>query len=796
MKSQLFLTILLFIFNNISFSQKITISGYVSALETGEKLIQAKVYDQNNKKGTLTNDYGFFSITLPSTEVELLVSYIGYSPVKLALNASKDTTINFSLKNFYELQEVTIVANENNRVEETTQMSTIAIPIEQIKRLPALLGEVDVMKTVQMLPGVQSGTEGTTGIYVRGGGPDQNLILLDGVPLYNVSHLGGLFSVFNADAISSVRLTKGGFPARYGGRLSSVLDIRMKEGNLKEFEGKAAVGLISAKISLEGPIVKDKSSFIVSARRSYLDLFSRPISKIATGGESSFGYQLYDLNIKTNYIFSEKDRFYLSMYVGDDVAAIKFANEDKEGMEKSFGKLGWGNLLAALRWNHIWSPKLFSNLTTTFTRYRFITSLGYSYIPQNSSLHKEELEQQYESGVRDWGIKWDFDFYLSPSHEIKFGANGVRHFFFPGVSTLKQQEAQSKLDTTLSRFNTLSQEYFVYLEDNWKLSQQLSANIGIHASLYSVENDTYYAIQPRVSFRYQFLPKWAFKASYSRMTQYLHLLSSSAAGLPTDLWVPATNDARPQEAEQLAVSFSASLDNSNSLEISIEGYYKQMDDLIAYKEGSTFFTFTENWEEQIESMGKGEAYGVEIFFQKKKGKTNGWVGYTLSWNNRQFDHINQGISFPYRYDRRHDLSIVVIHEVNEKINLSGSWVFGSGSPITISNAKYSTYFPFIENRSQVGNNDFSSVIEFADDGRNSFRMRDYHRLDLGVHLTKQKKWGERTWTFSIYNVYSRRNPFFYFYGNRENPSTGLSEEGLIQFSLFPIIPSFSYQIKF
>ncbi len=786
------------------FSQKVTINGYVSDAESGEKLIQARVYDSRSKTGTLTNDYGFFSLSLPAAEVELIVGYSNFSTKKLTFNLQADTSLNVALKTYYELEGVEIIAEEEERIEQSTHMSSISIPIEQIKSLPALLGEVDVVKAIQLLPGVQSGNEGSTGIYVRGGGPDQNLILLDGVPLYYVSHLGGFFSVFNADAISSVKLTKGGFPARYGGRLSSVLDIRMKEGNSKELHGEGSVGIISTKLSLEGPIVKDKASFIISGRRSYLDLFSRPLSKIASGGETSFGYYFYDLNAKVNYTFSDKDRLYLSGYFGDDLARFRVKYDYESGKEETRGKLGWGNILGALRWNHLWSPKLFSNLTATYTRYRFITQIDYfdEYV-DNGSPVKNEFFAQYKSGVIDWGLKWDFDYYPSSQHEIKFGANAILHNFSPGVATISVSDNQSKQDTTFGDFDTPSQEYFVYVEDNWKINPRLSLYAGLHASAYRVDDITFTSLQPRMAMRFAFSPKWAFKASYSQMAQFLHLLSNSTAGLPTDLWVPATKRVPPQQSEQFAAGIATTF-GSQKIELSIEGYYKRMSNISTYQEGASFFGLTEDWQEKVATNGQGEAYGIELLLQKRTGKTTGWIGYTLSWNYREFEEINQGKRYPYRYDRRHDFSLVVSHRFNERVSLSGTWVFGSGNPITLATARYSSAFGSQEANAlawggfwgNVVSSSSNSPIELYGNGRNGFRMRNYHRLDIGIDLTKKKKWGERTWTFGLYNAYSRQNPFFYYFRNEYDYRTQRTEEKLVQFSLFPIIPAISYRFKF
>ncbi|MCB0841249.1 MAG: TonB-dependent receptor plug domain-containing protein, partial [Bacteroidetes bacterium] len=475
--------------------EKYTVSGYIQDAETGEKLINARIYDTKSLKGAITNNYGFYSLTLEAGSVELKASYPGYQSVAQTVELNKDQTITFDLGHF-EVDAVEIVAEQEERIEEKTEMSTIDISVDQIKSLPALLGEVDVVKAIQLMPGVQSGSEGTTGLYVRGGGPDQNLILLDGVPLYYVSHLGGFFSVFNADALSSVKMVKGGFPARYGGRLSSVLDVRMKEGNLNEFHGEGSIGIISSKLSLQGPIVKGKTSFIVSGRRTYLDLLSRPISRAASRGNSAFGYFFHDLNGKVNHTFSDKDRLYFSFYIGDDQLDVKEGfkygkpGDSNYNMNEFKSKLGWGNDLAALRWNHIWGPKLFSNLTATFSHYKLRVRYDErSEYTEQDSIIKNNSFFEYQSGIRDWSGRLDFDYYPSPAHDIKFGFGTIFHKFSPGSIGFQLSNVTNQ-DTTLKSkiHNTI--ESSVYIEDNIKIGKRFSANIGARGVQYFVNDKT------------------------------------------------------------------------------------------------------------------------------------------------------------------------------------------------------------------------------------------------------------------------------------------------------------------
>ena len=778
------LTLLLFF---LSFStvkaQKFTISGYISDEKNGEKLIGANIYEPKLKTGTSTNLYGFFSLTLPASDsVYLVMKYIGYQPKVFNLKLDKDIKLNVNLSPSIDLKTVEIVEERLERIEEQSQMSVIEIPISQIKSIPALLGEVDVLKGLQLLPGVQSGNEGSSGLYVRGGGPDQNLILLDGAPVYNVSHLFGFFSVFNADAIRNVQLTKGGFPARYGGRLSSVIEINMKEGNANKISGEGSLGLIASKLTLEGPLIKNKASFIVSARRTYIDYLLKPITKKMYGGPT--GYYFYDLNAKLNYKVSEKDHIFLSSYGGDD----RFYSRTKETYningttyeDDSNFSLGWGNITSTLRWNRIITPKLFCNTSLIYSKYNFDFRSKMSNkvtAPIDSTIF--EFNGHYLSGIQEWSGKIDFDFHPSPDHSIKFGAGNIYHQFNTGATQI----------TGLNIGNTeeipkpiYAHEQSAYFEDDWKISSRLKANTGIHYAGFLVNNKYYKSLQPRISSRYMLNQNWALKGSYASMMQFLHLLTNTGVGLPTDLWVPATELTKPQEAWQTAVGAAKTLKfREQNYEFSLEGYYKHMKNMIEYKEGANFLDQSKDWQQKVE-VGDGLAYGTELFLQKKTGKTTGWIGYTLSWSERQFKNLNLGKKFPYKYDRRHDFSFVVTHQLKENIDIAATWVYGTGNAITL---PITTYQGF------SNTNGYREEIYYYGE-RNSFRMRSYHRLDLGINFRKFTKWGERTINVSLYNAYSRRNPFYYELTT--NLRTGNRQ--LVQHSLFPIIPSISYNFKF
>ena len=803
MKKILCLLGLLFMFSSSNLiAQKNTISGYIEDANTGERMVGVNVVAKEVSLGTTSNTYGFYSMTLPVSSYTLEFSFIGYETFSISVDLSEDAHYNVSLKTqSLELQEIVLTGEES--IVKRTQSSVIDVPVQQIKSMPSLLGEVDVLKAIQLLPGVQSGSEGSSGFYVRGGGPDQNLILLDGVPVYNASHLFGFFSVFNADAIKNVRLTKGGFPARFGGRLSSVLEIDMKEGNTKAFEGEGSIGLIASKLTMQGPIVKDKASWIVSARRTYIDALAQPFIMASSDGDRG-GYYFYDFNAKVNYKISDKDRLYWSVYTGDDRFYAAFSDSYDGSSDDYRFRLGWGNLTSSLRWNHLYSEKLFSNTTVTFSEYLFDIDMQEDYTYETfGETFNDEFEFLYYSGIRDWGVKMDFDYLPNPNHYVKFGLSNTYHTFYPGQMELRavQPEFDESIDTSFVFSDRLySHDAYVYLEDDIKFNDRFKANIGLHASLFRVGDKNYTSLQPRFSARYLIDENWSAKISYAEMQQNIHLLTNSNAGLPTDIWVPSTNQVKPQESSQIAAALTRTLDDG-VYEISLEAYYKTMDNLITYKEGASFMSFRD-WQETIETNGEGTSYGMELFLQKKKGKTSGWIGYTLSWTNRRFDHINFGDWYSYKYDRRHDISVVLSHEFSEEFDVGITWVYGTGNAITFPQATYWSHEEDINSGPGGGgppgfNNDNNEIEYYGE--RNGTRMDAYHRLDLGANFHKEKKNGIRTWSVGVYNAYNRRNPYFVYLGTqRQNFGLdgGSNQNVARQVSLFPFLPSVTYNFKF
>ncbi len=760
-------------------AQQVLISGFIIDGSNGEKLIGANIYDQVSKTGGVSNNYGFFSIGVTAGDsVELIFSYIGYKSKVQKLSAKTNQAINVELASGNLLDEVVISAENDTPIDKRNEMGVLTIPVKQIENMPAIGGESDILKALQLMPGVQSGNEGNSGIYVRGGSPDQNLILLDDVPLYYVNHLGGFVSTFNTDAISNIKLIKGGFPARYGSRLSSVIDIRMKDGNQKEFHGSAMIGMVASKISVEGPIKRDTTSYIISFRRFMYDLITKPVSKIVFDGVG-IGYSFYDFNAKINHRLSDKDRLFISCYAGDD--KISFRVKDKNTNETSVmeNSTHWGNTLAALRWNHIYGHKLFSNTTVTYTRYRYKTELSNNTKAED---YTKTLYNSYISGIYDLNAKIDFEYFINSSYKIKFGGNGIYHTFKPGVTEYRIGENNTySTDTVFGNYNLKAKEGAIYLENEFSLWKKINFNIGGRITSYYVNDTNFYFPEPRILTNIIITNRFSVKASYALMQQNVHLLSSSGVGMATDLWLPATKIVPPEKSQQYSLGVAQTLKN-NTIEFSVEAYYKKMTNLISYKEGAIFTGLLSDWQYNVENHGVGKSYGIEFLFQKKAGRTTGWIGYTLSRTTRQFANLNNGEPFTYKYDRTHDISIVWIYNLNENVNISATWVFGTGNAFTLATGTYNI----------ITDDGYEEVHIY--DGINTFRMKPYHRLDFGINFHKQKKWGERTWNVSIYNVYNRQNPYYYFYKNVD--VYGYTQRKLYQQSLFPIIPSVSYSFKF
>lgn len=782
-------------------SRKFTISGYVTDGTSSETLIGANILESRQQQGTTTNPYGFYSITLPAGETELSFSYLGYTTRQYRLELSKDTLINVLMQDNNQLEEVVIVSDKAEAGITATQMGAQEIPIAQIKNTPSILGEADVMKTIQLMPGVQAGVEGSAGLYVRGGGPDQNLILLDGVPVYNVDHLFGFFSVFTPEAVKKVTLFKSSFPARFGGRLSSVVDVRSNDGDMKKYHGTLSVGLLSSKIQLEGPIIRDKTSFNISARRSYIDLIAKPFMP----KDDKISYYFYDINAKINHKFSDRSRLFLNFYNGKDSYYFK-TTDSSSSMYKDKMSLNWGNTIATARWNYIFNQKLFSNTTVAYNKYRMdANSTVYTKTNLIESISESNYHSNYHSGICDWSYLIDFDYNPTPTHRIKFGAGYLHHDFRPEVATSKIQEKEDGITKQDTLYNSISNstiqahEVSAYIEDNFDIGSRLRMNVGLHLSMFRVQKRNYFSAQPRVSARYQLTRHTALKASYTKMSQYIHLLSSTPISMPTDLWVPVTSKIKPMQAHQYSLgSYYTGLPG---WEFSVEGYYKQMRNVLEYKEGVSFLGSSSGWENKVE-MGKGRSMGIEFMAQKTTGKTTGWIAYTLAKSDRKFavGGINNGERFPYKYDRRHNLSLVVNHKFSNRIDIGASWIFSTGGTATIAEEVTAIIRP---GEDAIQQKDYIEK-------RNNYRLPASHRLNIGVNFNKKTKHGVRTWNISLYNAYNAMNPTMIYSNNSGGYTSYIKnqEDGKVylqyipakrkitKLTLLPCVPSVTYTYKF
>lgn len=766
---------------------KFTVSGTVYEKGSEETLPGVVVISSQENAATVSNPFGFYSLTLPAGKVVLNYQFVGYKTETKEIELQSNIILDIRLENEAILSEVEISAEKQERISEETRMSTIDIPIDQIKNIPALMGEKDVLKVIQLMPGVQKGSEGQTGFYVRGGGPDQNLIMLDDATVYNANHLFGFFSIFNGDALKSVELTKGGFPARYGGRLSSVLEMRMKDGNKEKIHGEAGIGLLSSRLTLEGPVKKGKSSFLVSGRRTYIDIISQPFVMASSGGAMA-GYFFYDFNAKYNHVIDSLNRIYVSGYFGKD----KFYFRESTGDDLSKGSFLWGNATATARWNHIHNAKMFSNTSVIFTNYRFNIKL-------REEFEDSYYELLYKSGIQDFSAKYDLDIIPNPNHYIRLGGIAIYHQFRPSAVIMKG----SDIDEGKEYNDKIpSYESAIYIEDDWGITDRLKVNYGIRLSHYFAQTKNYLRPEPRIAARYMLMKDLSLKASYAIMNQYVHLLSNTGAGLPTDLWVPATDRIGPQQSQQFALGIAQDLPKPGLL-VSLEGYYKTMDGVISYTEGASFLDVGASnaeddpldWQENV-TTGRGESYGAEFLIQKKRGKFNGWIGYTLSWTKLQFDDLNFGKEFFARYDRRHDISLVGIYQVSERFTISATWVYGTGQAITLPLATYMVENPTPTFDNGGINSGYLSYISAQDYGeRNAFRMKPYHRMDIAMQWRKQLKRCEKTFELGFYNLYNRKNPFYYYIDSTYDTTNNKVTNKLMQMSLFPILPSVSWTYK-
>jgi hypothetical protein len=768
-----FSTLLLLTFNVNGFSQEsYTVNGVVKDSLSGETLIGVSLrFVGKAQVGTSTNAYGFFSYKLNAGSYDLSVSYVGYRTIVKKIDIKSDMKLELNMVPDNVIDEVVISAERRNDNVVNAQMGVAKINLNEIRNVPVLFGERDILKTLQLLPGIKSAGEGNSGFYVRGGATDQNLILLDEAPVYNASHLLGFFSTFNSDAIKDVTVFKGGMPAQYGGRLSSVLDIRMNDGNKKEYTAEGGIGLISSRLKLEGPIVKDKGSFMISGRRTYADAFLA-LSKDSSINNNTLYF--YDLNAKANYQIDDKNTLYLSGYFG----------RDELGLNNTFG-FGWGNSTATLRWNHLYSNRLFSNTSLIYSNYNYVIE---SFLDANSF--------KVNSSIRDFNLKQDFQLALNNSHNVRFGLDLIQHTISPGDITADASSSVNEVTVEKRKGNEIA----AYISDEWEVNDRVNMVYGLRASsfflmgpgtfstfngdgsigsskLYSQGQlvKSYINLEPRVSVSYQISPVSSFKSSYTRNTQNLHLMSNSTAGSPTDLYIMSSNNVKPEIADQVALGYFRNL-KDDKYEFSAEVYYKQMQGQIEYRSG-TDLRGNRNVEADL-LFGDGRAYGIELFFKKRFGKINGWIGYTLSRTERKFNDINNGEWFFAKQDRTHDLSLVGIYKASERWTFSSTFVYNTGNAVTFPAGKY-----------QLNGN-----TQFYYSERNADRMPDYHRLDFSATLEgKPGKKLQSSWSFGVYNLYNRKNAFSIDF--RDDPKD-LNKTQAVRTTLFGIIPSVTWNFKF
>ncbi len=774
MKNQLSLPFLIFFLcsflSTISVSaqeKKTTISGYLTDATSGEALLYANIYLKNTTTGVNTNEYGFYSIDIPMDEsVTVVYSYVGYQSLEKVVQQNQANTINIALETAgTDLAEVEVVATREDSGKEeirSTQTSTIHIPLEQIRTIPSLGGEVDIIKVIQLMPGIAKGGEGGTGMFVRGGDADQNLVLLDEATVYNIGHLFGFFSVFNPDALKEVSVIKGGFPAQFGGRLSSVLDVRMKEGNNKKWRVEGGIGLLSSRLTVEAPIIKDRASFLISGRRTYID-------KVLKAVEVPLPYYFYDLNAKINYKISDKDRLFFSAYFGDDVlkydenSALEEADID---FDLGFG-FQLGNFIQTLRWNHIYTPKLFSNLSIIHTAFNYNIRGN---IENNSVLIKSEIE--------DIGVKMDFANYQSEKTKIRFGSQMILHRFRPNILRAEGDVAEFVEDRQGAFSNTL--EVALYGNYEFQATEKLKLSAGLRMTGARVVARTYANPEPRISANYLLNDRQSFKLSYSRMTQYMHRVSSSTLALPTDLWYPVSKNVRPQKSSQIAGGFHQYFEKSK-MNLSLEAYYKSMKNLIEYKEGSNLI-LNDDFEDLL-LQGDGKSWGLEFLLRRQSGKINGWIGYTLAWSRRHFDQLNEGEKFWAKYDRRHSLSVVANWDLSKKMTFSAVWEYASGARFTPLRAQY--FFP------NAALTDLEIIPVYSK--RNEFQLSPSHRLDVNLVIRNKARKRYRTeWHIGAYNVYNRATPYTIRVRLDENTGALKYEQP----GLFGFLPSIAYNFKF
>lgn len=768
----------IFIFQSL-FSQNFTVSGYVEDINSGERIIGAYVIDSITQNVAQTNNYGFYILKNLNNKAAIRSTYIGLKSQVIYLSLNHDTLFNIQMKPVMELKEV-IIKSSLYRHNVNTPLGLTTIPIKQLTSIPAL-GESDLLKSIQNQPGIKGGIEGSAGIFVRGGSSGENLFMLDDVPMYNVSHLYGFLSVFNSAIIKDVKLMKGCFPARYGGRTSSVIDVRSRDGNNKSLKGEVSLGIISSSINLEGPLFSDKTTFIISGRRSYFDLYSGTLKRLGQLDEDFPRYYFYDLSARIAHTFSEYDKIYLNIYRGRDhirnISEYTTIKGISEILTESFNETsGWGNLIGSLRWNHTFNSGIFANTTIAISRYDYFTLNKYNGVLKDTLTDKtlnKIYRASYKSTISDLIIKTDFDYKLSNYQKLLFGAGGTKHMFSPGESSyiMNDEELKEKSDTSYLNKIIRAGEFYIYIEDEINATKKLMINIGLRLSGFMSGTKGYFNPEPRISANYSLSPKLAFKIGYSRMVQYLHLLSTSGLTMPTDIWVPALDGLQPLKSDQINAGFSYYFHETALLRV--EAYRKWLNNTTDFKNGASLLSETSPWYEKT-TQGHGNAGGVEVSFEKQEGHLTGSVNYTLSASDRKYQDLNYGNSFPFRYHRLHDFNISINYQFSKKWDMSALWSYGTGYPVTLPVEQYTPSMEIVHQ------------LVYYYPSINNYRLPDYHRLDLGIHYRTINRLGENYLSLDLFNVYNRRNVInMYTYGPYFKYSY-----------LLPFIPSLTYTLKF
>jgi hypothetical protein len=769
-------------------AQQYTISGYVEDSKTGERMIGAFVADSIGRGVVQTNNFGFFSLKLLKGTLTLTATYVGYQPETFCLGLEQDTAMVIRLKPGNELKEIVIRGTAYNR-NVRTPLGMVMIPVKQLASIPAL-GEVDILKAIQQQPGILGGLEGSAGLFVRGGGAGENLFLIDDVPVYNVSHLYGFISTFNSSAVKDMKVIKGCFPAGYGGRVSSVIDVRTRDGNNQAYRGEVSVGLISSKLMFEGPLISPKTTFMVSGRRSYLDLFTGMLKKTGLMNDNFPRYYFYDINVKVVHTFSLKDRLYLSFYNGKDHIRNLLETAVEQGTQHKFSESnnetsGWGNLLGSLRWNHKAGSRLFINTTLAWSKYDYFTDRRYTSEDQDLFLHlttARDYHARYTSRISDLIFKTDVSYSAGSRQTIRIGAGNTVHSMQPGTNTynFKDELIHETEDTSFVNADVQANEYYLYAEYEIGTGQRATADLGIRVSGFSSVAGHYFYPEPRVSLNYMLLPNLALKTGYSRMEQYIHLLSNSGVSMPTDLWIPSVRGVRPLGSDQVNAGLSYAW--RSAVTITVEAYRKWLSHTTDFRNGASLTTDLRPWYEKV-IQGDGDSRGLELSLEKIQGTVSGSLSYTLAKADRKYPELNNGQPFPFTYDRRHNFNIYINWAISDHYDVSAAWVYGTGYPATIPIEKYMPGLGMYNSDSEYG-----GEIDYYP-SRNNVHMAAYHRLDVSFHYNVRTRIGLHTVSVDIFNVYNRKNPVYMYY-------SGYRAKTLRYANLLPIIPTVSYTLKF